>query len=93
MTNDDWDEEESDEDSWADDDDELDDEDESASCPECGGTIHGVTDKCPSCGYWLTDADRREMRPGEKQLWLRVTAVIVLAAFLFTLLAVGFTLF
>ena len=28
-----------------------------------------------------------------KPFWLRMTAVILLAAFLFTLLAVGFTLF
>jgi hypothetical protein len=89
MSNDDWD----DEDAWADDEDELDDND-SAKCPECGQLVYSVADKCPNCGYWLTDADRRAMWSGEsKPLWLRVTAWVVLAAFLFTLLAVGFTLF
>jgi hypothetical protein len=93
MINDEWDDEESDDDLWADD-DELDDADDSASCPECGGRVYTLTDKCPSCGYWLTDADRRAMCPAEsKPLWLRITAMIVLVAFLFTLLAVGFTLF
>jgi hypothetical protein len=89
MSKDDWD----DEDAWTDDEDELDEEDD-APCPECGQVVHSVADKCPNCGYWLSDADRRAMWSGDsKPLWLRVTAVIVLAAFLFTLLAVGFTLF
>jgi hypothetical protein len=89
MSNDDWD----DEDSWADDGDALDDED-AATCPECGGIVHNLTDKCQSCGYWISDADRRAMGSGErKPLWLRLTAAALLAAFLFTLLAVGFTLF
>jgi hypothetical protein len=90
MKNDDWD----DEDSWTDEDDDELHEEDSASCPECGGTVYSVTDKCPKCGYWLTDDDRRSMGSGmSKPFWLRVTAVILLAAFLFTLLAVGFTLF
>jgi hypothetical protein len=89
MSNDDWD----DEDSWADDGDELEEED-AATCPECGGIVHSLTDKCPGCGYWLSDSDRRAMWSGEsKPLWLRLTAAILLAAFLFTLLAIGFTLF
>jgi hypothetical protein len=89
MSNDDWD----DEDAWADEEDEL-DENDSANCPECGQLVHSVADKCPNCGYWLSDADRRAMWSSEsKPLWLRVTAWIVLVAFLFTLLAIGFTLF
>jgi ribosomal protein L37E len=89
MTNENWD----DEDAWADDEDDL-DENESANCPECGQTVHSAADKCPNCGYWLSDADRRAMWSGEsKPMWLRVTAWVVLVAFLFTLLAVGFTLF
>jgi uncharacterized paraquat-inducible protein A len=73
---------------WADDDDEV------ALCPECGGPIHGLTDKCPRCGYWLTETDQRSLRPGlSKPLWLRITAAILLLAFLFTLLAIGNFLF
>jgi hypothetical protein len=88
MTHDDWDDE-----AWADDDGELDD-DEAARCPECGGPIHIITDKCPECGYWLSEADRHSMWSGmSKPRWLRVTAAIVLVAFLLSLLAIGAALF
>jgi hypothetical protein len=86
---DDWDDDES----WSDDDKEP-DSGEAAPCPECGKPIDIITDKCPECGYWLSEADRRAMWSGmSKPLWLRVTAYIVLAAFLFSLLALGATLF
>jgi hypothetical protein len=82
-----------DDESWTDDPDDLDDE-APASCPECGGPIHAIADKCPACGYWLSDADRRAMGSGtSKPLWLRVTAVVVLVTFLFGLLAVGAAIF
>ena len=56
---------------------------ESAPCPECGETVHVITGKCPSCGYWLSDADRHAMWTGEsKPMWLKVTAVVVLVALL-----------
>jgi hypothetical protein len=85
---DDWDDHEA----WTDE-DELDD-DVAAPCPECGGSVESIADKCPACGYWLSDADRRAMWSGEsKPLWLRATAVIVLAAFVFSLLAIGAALF
>ncbi|HEX2477385.1 MAG TPA: hypothetical protein VHK01_21695 [Lacipirellulaceae bacterium] len=75
-----------DDDDWYDDDDELDDE-EAARCPECGEPIHIITDKCSTCGYWLSDADRRAMWSGmSKPRWLKVTAVIVLIAFLLSIL-------
>ena len=75
------------------DDDGL-DEEEAAQCPECGRPIHIITDKCPSCGYWLSPGDRHALWSGmRKPLWLRVTAWVVLAAFLFTLLAISLTIF
>ena len=46
---------------WYDDGDDPDDED-AVDCPECGGLISGLTDKCASCGYWLSAADRRKLR-------------------------------
>jgi hypothetical protein len=75
-----------DDEDWYDDDDEL-DEEEAARCPECGGPVEIVTDKCPACGYWLSEADRRAMWFGtSKPMWLKVTAAIVLVAFLTSLL-------
>jgi hypothetical protein len=87
MRDRDWDDED-----WCDEDDDASDEEESASCPECGGTVYSFSDKCPKCGYWLTDADRRAVYPSaSKPLWLRITAVVVLLAFLASLLlASGF---
>ncbi len=82
----DW---EDDHEDWCDDDADESDKEESASCPECGGTVHSFLDKCPTCGYWLSDADRRAAYPSaSKPLWLRVTAVIVLLAFLAGLIGV-----
>jgi hypothetical protein len=81
---------------WSDDEDDEDEPetDEFARCPECGGPVSSVTDKCPSCGYWFLDADRRAMWTGErKPLWLRMTAWVVLAGLLFGLLVAGFVAF
>jgi hypothetical protein len=89
MPDDNWDDDES----WADDDSD-DGEDIAVPCPECGGPIEAIADKCPACGYWLSDSDRMWMWSSvSKPLWLRVTAVIVLVAFLVSLLAIGVTLF
>ena len=74
-------------------DDELDVE-EAARCPECGEPMQIITDKCPVCGYWLLDADGRAMWSGmEKPLWLRITAAIVLVAFLLSLLGIAVSIF
>jgi hypothetical protein len=63
-------------------------------CPECGSPVEAIADKCSACGYWLSDSDRLRMWPSElKPLWLRVTTVVVLTAFLVSLLAIGVTLF
>ena len=45
------------EDDW---DDDLEDETEEMPCPECGALVHVEAEACPSCGYWITDADRSE---------------------------------
>lgn len=36
----------------------LDDEDDAFDCPECGTEVHAEAEACPSCGYWITDAER-----------------------------------
>jgi len=78
---------------WTDDDSELGDE-EPGRCPECGGSMHSISDRCPECGYWLSEADRRAMWSGiAKPAWLRVTAIVVLIAFLVTLLAAAAAMF
>jgi hypothetical protein len=78
---------------WYDDDSEL-DERETIPCPECGAAVHLVTDKCPACGYWLTDVDRRATVPGmKKPLWLRVTVVVVLLSFLVSALGLAVAIF
>jgi hypothetical protein len=82
-----------DDENWYDDDQSYDDEAD-ASCPECGGTVYSFSDKCPHCGRWLSVADRRAMYAREsKPLWLRVTAALVILAFLVSLLAFGARLF
>jgi hypothetical protein len=86
-------EDDPDDEDWYDDEDEPDDE-ESVACPECGGPVEIVASKCPACGYWLSDADRRRMWTSEsKPLWLRVTAAVVLAAMLLSLFAYGMAFF
>jgi hypothetical protein len=68
---------------------EEDDEDEDAreefagQCPACSGPIYILADKCPACGYWLSDSDRRSMWTSESQPpWIRVTSVLVLTILL-----------
>ena len=55
------------------------DEAEIGRCPECRGPIYDLTDRCPACGYWLSEADRRAMWSGaSKPKWVLITAAIVL---------------
>ena len=78
---------------WYDDDDE-DDVETPGHCPECGGPIHGLADKCPACGYWLCDADRRSMPSFEaKPRWIKFITLIVLIALVLSMLGVGSLLF
>ena len=78
-----------DDEDWCDDEAPDEDEEDSAACPECGEPVPEISDRCPACGYWLSDADRRGMWSGEsKPLWIRITVVVLLAAFLATLLMV-----
>jgi hypothetical protein len=52
-------------------------------CPECGKPVSDYLDKCPACGYWLSADDRRQLRPHEtKPAWVKATALVLLAMFL-----------
>ncbi len=80
---------------WSDDpdDDEL-DAGESVSCPECGQPISELIDKCPSCGYWLTEGDRRRLgRSESRPRWQKITAAVFVVAFVLILLLAGIRLF
>jgi hypothetical protein len=64
---------------WYDDDEPG--EGDAAPCPECGKPVDFVADRCPACGYWILDADRRAMWSGMgKPMWMKVVAAIVLVA-------------
>jgi hypothetical protein len=70
------------------------DDDEPTACPECGAAMSGHTDKCPRCGYWVTDEDRRVLRPGSKRpTWQRAVAALFILGFLLLLLLAGISLF
>ena len=88
MSDDSWDDDED----WTDDEDDELDEEEAARCPECGGPIYSISDKCPRCGYWLSYGDQRAMWAGmSKPIWIKIAAVIVLVAFVTVfVLAVAF---
>jgi hypothetical protein len=73
----------SDDEDWYDDDSGDFGDFEWAPCPECGETVHVITGKCPCCGYWLSDADRRAIYTSQaKPMWLKLTALVLLIALL-----------
>ena len=91
MDDDPWnDDEDSFGEDWYDEDEEGDapQDGQAAHCPECNAAVYAVADRCASCGYWLTDSDRKKIWPGEERpTWLRMTAVVALVAMLLGLLA------
>lgn len=83
-----------DDEGWYDEDSGDADEVEWAPCPECGETVHVITGKCPGCGYWLSDTDRRTMWTSEsKPMWFKVAAVALLIALIAGMLGVAAGLF
>ncbi len=63
---------------WYDDDDDADED--FIPCPECGNPIPEISDRCPTCGYWLSAADRRSLSRREAMpAWVKFTAFILLA--------------
>jgi uncharacterized paraquat-inducible protein A len=73
-----------------DDDPDSDLDDDTAPCPECGTQIYADLDHCPKCGHWLTDADHRALDRDTgffSSRRVRLVALVMLAAFVFALLA------
>jgi uncharacterized paraquat-inducible protein A len=83
-----------DDEEWYDEDDDSSqepDESETGHCPECSDPVYEFTNKCPACGYWLTDADRRRMSSGaSKPTWVLVTAGIILVVLVLGMLTLRF---
>jgi len=70
-----------------DDEDEEFDEEEFAPCPECGVEMLVEAELCPSCGYWLSTAERHALWSGGAQVGGfksagKVVLVLVLIALL-----------
>jgi len=84
---DDWDDEED----WDEEDEgyeEESDEEATGLCPECRAEIHVDAEMCPSCGYWLTTADRHRMWDDESQVkGLMSVGKIVLVVILIALMS------
>lgn len=63
-------------------------------CPECGKPVYDFVDRCPSCGYWVTDADLRQSRASHtKPTWVLITATIMLIVLVLTLPGIWHLLF
>jgi hypothetical protein len=83
-----------DDEEWYDEDDDgsqESDDSETGHCPECSGPVYEFTSKCPACGYWLTNADRRQMSSGaSRPKWVLITAGIILVVLVFGMLMLRF---
>lgn len=42
------------------------DDDDVTDCPECGAEIYIIGDRCPRCGHWFLEQDRRTMRTNRR---------------------------
>jgi predicted ATP-dependent serine protease len=69
-------------------------------CPECGAEIYAIAGRCPKCGHWFVEQDRRAMRANlrndestadlAKQLRIaKIGAVVLLVAAAIVLLVAG----
>jgi predicted amidophosphoribosyltransferase len=73
--------------------DDGDDGDGTATCPECNAEVYLIADRCPKCGYWFADDDRRAMRQGRniqaELRFVKIASIVLVAA---AVLAVGVVL-
>jgi hypothetical protein len=67
------------------------DDAEAGRCPECSGPVYEFTDKCPTCGYYLTAADRRHLWASDsKPKWILITATVILIVLVLGMLTLRF---
>jgi len=72
---------------------EQEDEEATGLCPECQTEIHVDAEVCPSCGYWLTTADRHALWDGASPVrGLMSVGKVVLVLILIALMS-GLVLF
>lgn len=45
---------------------EGDDDEDVTDCPECGAEIYIIAERCPKCGHWFVEQDRRMMRANRR---------------------------
>jgi hypothetical protein len=65
---------------WADaaDDDEA--EDDVGHCPNCGATVHVLTERCPRCGMWIDAGAMQSPAARRARGWFWPVMVAVLIA-------------
>jgi uncharacterized paraquat-inducible protein A len=63
-----------------------DDASEWIDCPECGAAVYEDAEQCPSCGHWLTDADRSAAGRG-RSTWNTISGIAVVLVALALILA------
>ena len=70
--------------------------DDVTDCPECGAEIYVIAERCPKCGHWFVESDRREMRANRRNEGsisemersmriLKIGAAVLLAVFVLCL--------
>ena len=76
------------------------DDDDVTNCPECGAEIYVIAERCPKCGHWFVEQDRRAMRANRRNASsmaeearelriVKIGAAILLALALLILLIAG----
>lgn len=42
------------------------DDDDVTNCPECSAEIYAIATRCPKCGHWFVEEDRRRMQSNRR---------------------------
>ena len=60
-----------------------DSDDEPGECPACHAEVYLIADRCPKCGHWFLEVERRSMARGSDRRWgnvVKAVSVVLLAA-------------